>query len=75
VVGRAYEFRVAPAVPETARDAFCDMALGGVPDGTVLRGTIMDDSHLHGVLEQFHALGLTVLAAHPLDRVAAPGRG
>jgi hypothetical protein len=75
MVGRAYEFRVAPAVPETARDAFCDMALGGVPDGTVVRGTIMDDSHLHGVLEQFRGLGLTVLAAHPVDRVGAPGPG
>src|SRR3954453_21515517 len=68
VVGRSYEFRVQPAISEKARDLFCDMALGVVPGGSVLRGTVMDDSHLHGILEQFRALGLTVLAAHPLDR-------
>ena len=68
VAGRLYEFRVQPAVPEKARDAFCDMVIGGAPGGTVLRGTVMDDSHLHGILEQFRALSLTVLEACPLDR-------
>jgi hypothetical protein len=74
VVGRSYEFRVQPAVPEKARDLFCDMTLGVVPGGTVLRGTVMDDSHLHGTLEQFRALGLTVLAARPLDRLVGEPR-
>jgi hypothetical protein len=27
----------------------------------------MDDSHLHGILEQLRALGLTVVSAHPVD--------
>ena len=66
---RSYEFRVEPAVPEAVRDVFCDMELEATSSGTVLRGTIVDDSHLHGILGQLHALGLTVTAAHPLDRL------
>jgi hypothetical protein len=38
----------------------------------VLRGTVVDDSHLHGILGQLHALGLTVIAARPLDRLLRP---
>jgi hypothetical protein len=68
-VSRSYEFRVEPAVPEAVRDVFCDMALEAAPGGTVLRGTVVDDSHLHGILGQLHALGLTVIAARPLDRL------
>jgi hypothetical protein len=66
-VSRPYEFRVEPAVPESARDVFCDMDLEATPGGTVLRGTVIDDSHLHGILGQLHALGLTVVGARPLD--------
>ncbi len=66
-VSRSYEFRVEPAVPEAVRDVFCDMDLAATPGGTVLRGTVVDDSHLHGILGQLHALGLTVTAARPLD--------
>ncbi|CAA9272110.1 MAG: hypothetical protein AVDCRST_MAG54-3062 [uncultured Actinomycetospora sp.] len=65
---RRYEFRVEPAVPAGSRDAFCDMAREDTPTGTVLRGDIVDDSHLHGVLAQLRALGLTVVSAQPLDR-------
>jgi hypothetical protein len=65
---RSYEFRVEPAVPAAARDVFCDMALEDTPTGTVLRGDVVDDSHLHGVLAQLRALGLTVVSAQPLDR-------
>ena len=69
MAGRSYEFRVEPAVPEKERDVFCDMDLAAVAGGTVLTGVVMDDSHLHGILDQFRALGLTVLVARPLDRV------
>jgi hypothetical protein len=69
---RPYEFRVEPAVPPAARDIFCDMAREDTPTGTVLRGDIVDDSHLHGVLEQLRALGLTVVSARPLDRPTRP---
>jgi hypothetical protein len=71
-LGRSYEFRVEPAVPEAVRDVFCDMDLEAAPGGTVLRGTVVDDSHLHGILGQLHALGLTVIAARPLDRLLRP---
>ena len=47
---------------------FCDMDLEATPGGTLLRGTVVDDSHLHGILGQLHALGLIVTVARPLDR-------
>jgi hypothetical protein len=68
---RPWEFRVEPAVPADARDAFCDMVLEDLPAGTVLRGDVVDDAHLHGVLEQLRALGLTVVSARADGR---PGR-
>ncbi|MDF2978466.1 MAG: uncharacterized protein K0S40_3194 [Actinomycetospora sp.] len=69
---RRYEFRVEPAVPAASRDAFCDMEREDTTTGTVLRGDIVDDSHLHGVLAQLRALGLTVVSAQPLDRPLRP---
>jgi hypothetical protein len=62
-----YEFRVDGTLPARARDVFCDMVLEETRPGVVLRGTVMDDSHLHGILEQLRALGLTVVSAHPVD--------
>ncbi|GLZ47558.1 hypothetical protein Acsp06_37430 [Actinomycetospora sp. NBRC 106375] len=69
---RFYEFRVDGRLPVQARDAFCDMDVDADPDvgqtrpGAVLRGTVVDDAHLHGILEQLHLLGLRVVAAHPV---------
>jgi hypothetical protein len=65
---RPYEFRVEPAVPAAAHDVFCDMALEDTPTGTVLRGDVVDDAHLHGVLAQLRAFELTVVSARPLGR-------
>ena len=69
---RRYEFLVEPAVPSASHDVFCDMAREDTTTGTVLRGDIVDDSHLHGVLAQLRALGLTVVSARPLDRPLRP---
>lgn len=65
---RRYEFRVDGPLTGTAREAFCDMDVEEIRPGAVLRGTVVDDAHLHGILEQLRLLGLTVVEAHPLDR-------
>lgn len=63
---RIYEFRVDGRLPAAAHDAFCDMEVREVRPGAVLRGTVIDDAHLHGILEQLRLLGLTVVSAYPL---------
>ena len=69
---RIYEFRVDGSLPAQAREAFCDMDVQEIRPGAVLRGAVIDDAHLHGILEQLRLLGLTVVSAHPLPD-ARPG--
>lgn len=65
---RFYEFRVDGSLPAGAREAFCDMDVREIRPGAVLRGAVIDDAHLHGILEQLRLLGLTVVSAHPVPR-------
>jgi hypothetical protein len=64
---RYYVFRARGTLPERAREAFCDMAVEETPAGATLRGTVIDDSHFHGILEQLRVLGMAVVSAHPAD--------
>ncbi|MCH6170010.1 hypothetical protein [Pseudonocardia alaniniphila] len=63
-----YEFRVDGLLPEWGRDAFCDMRIEEVPAQTVISGTVIDESHLHGIVAQLRALGLTVVSARPVPQ-------
>lgn len=67
-----YEFRVDGRFPEQGHEVLCDLRVEEVPHGAVVRGPVIDDSHLHGILEQFHAWGLTVLSARPVDAPPRP---
>jgi hypothetical protein len=64
---RQYEFRVDGCLSAHAREAFCDMDVEEIRPSAVLRGTVIDDAHLHGILDQLRLLGLTVVSAHPTD--------
>jgi hypothetical protein len=66
--GRHYEFRVDGLLSAHVREAFCDMEVEEIRPGAVLRGAVVDDAHLHGILDQLRGLGLTVVSAHPTDR-------
>jgi hypothetical protein len=74
-----YEFRVDGLLPEWGRDAFCDMRIEEVPAQTVISGAVIDESHLHGIVAQLRALGLTVVSARPVPqappRASRPGAG
>lgn len=70
-----YEFRVDGHFPEQGRETFCDMRVDDVPNGAVLRGGVIDDAHLHGILDQLHAWGLTVVSARPVEVTARRGGG
>jgi hypothetical protein len=59
-----FEFQVDGPISEQAREAFCDMRIEERPEGAALFGTVIDESHLHGILSQCRALGLAVVSAH-----------
>lgn len=64
---RRYEFRVDGRVSGPALDAFGDLDVEEVPPGLILRGDIIDESHLHAVMALFRTLGLRLVWAEPLD--------
>lgn len=61
-----YEFRVEGRLTDEAMAAFGDMRITEVPPETVIDGEVLDESHLHGIIVQLQALGITVVAAHPI---------
>jgi hypothetical protein len=75
---RIYEFRVDGRLPEHCQEAFCGMQLEEVPAGLVLRGPVIDESHLLGIVSELRMLGFTLVSMRPStrpDRAAArPGR-
>ena len=66
-----YEFRVAGRLSENTRGAFPDMTVLDAPPETIIRGEVIDDSHMHGVLALILNLGLRVVS---VNQVADPER-
>lgn len=66
-----YEFRVDGRLPEHSREAFCSMLVEEVPAGLVLRGEVIDEPHLLGIIDQLRVLGLSLVSVRP---VTAPRR-
>ena len=63
---RRYEFRVDGRLSEEARTAFVDMRITEAPPQTIIDGEVLDESHLHGIIVQLQALGITLVSAHPI---------
>ena len=61
-----YEFRVEGQLSERTREAFCGMLVEGVPAGLILRGPVIDEPHLLGIIEQLRVLGLSLVSVHPV---------
>jgi hypothetical protein len=61
-----YEFRVDGRLTEEAKSAFAGMQITEVPLQTAIDGEVLDESHLHGVIVQFQALGITVVSVRPI---------
>ena len=56
-----YEVRIAGAMPEiTARTAFPEWDRRVLPAQTILRGQIVDEAHLYGLLARLRELGVHV---------------
>jgi hypothetical protein len=43
-----------------------DIRITEVPPETVIDGEVLDESHLHGIIVQLQALGITLVSAHPI---------
>jgi hypothetical protein len=69
-----YEFRVDGRLTDQAREAFCDMRIEELPAGAVLRGDVIDQSHLLGILARCRMFGLVVVSAHGVGPRAGAGR-
>jgi len=63
---RRYEFRVDGLLTDEARAAFADMRITEEPPQVVIDGEVLDESHLHGIIAQLHALGITVVSVLPV---------
>ncbi|SFN20246.1 hypothetical protein SAMN05216207_101019 [Pseudonocardia ammonioxydans] len=63
---RPYEFQVEGYLAEQGRESFADLDIEEVPAGLVLRGEVVDESHLHGIMARFRVHGLVVVSAQPL---------
>ena len=66
MASKMYEFRVDGRLPEQEREMFADLHVEEVPAGLVLRGEVIDESHLHGIIAQLGAYGLTIVSAEPV---------
>jgi hypothetical protein len=60
-----YEFRVDGVLSDEARSTFTGMRIVELPPQTLMDGEVIDESHLHGILAQLAALGLTVVSVLP----------
>jgi len=63
-----YEIRVDGCLQEHNREAFYGLQLEEVPVGLVLRGTVIDESHLLGIVSELRVLGLRLVSVRPLGR-------
>ena len=63
-----YEFRVEGRLPGHCREAFCGMHLEEVPAGLVLRGAVIDESHLLGIVSELRMLGVSLVFMGPSTR-------
>ena len=61
-----YEFRVDGRLTDEARDALAGMQITDAPPQTVIDGEVLDESHLHGIIVQLQALGITVVSVQPV---------
>lgn len=68
-VDKTYEIRLKGHLDETWIDMIGDLALSHEDDGTTtLRGNIVDQSALHGMLKKIRDLGMPLLSVNLVDQ-------
>ena len=64
MTSKRYEFRVDGSLSERVGAAFPEMTIHDVPPETIIKGMVVDDSHLHGVLALIQSLGLRLVSVN-----------
>lgn len=67
-----YEIRVAGPVPEDVLEEIEGVRVSIQPVVTVLRGPMVDQASLHGLINRLQNLGLDLIEVRRLDWAAAP---
>jgi pimeloyl-ACP methyl ester carboxylesterase len=75
VRGLGYEFVLRGEIGDRFGVLFEDMRLQRIPGHTVLTGIVLDQAHLHGLIERIQELGIELVSVNPLhERTDARGR-
>lgn len=67
---RRYRIVIRGELSDRFEAAFDDMSLERHEGNTVLVGDIVDQAHLHGLIEQIQALGFELLSVNPVEDLA-----
>lgn len=67
---RTYRIVIRGELSDRFEAAFDDMSLERREGNTVLVGDIVDQAHLHGLIEQIQALGFELLSVNPVEDLA-----
>ena len=70
MASRLYQFHLAGEGREQVREAFPNLQIEELRPGLIARGRIIDESQLHGVLAELHAMGFTIVSVRPLPQDA-----
>lgn len=62
MASKLYQIQLDGDAAEQVREAFPDMQLEELPPGLIVRGLIMDECHLLGVLAELQSLGLKIVS-------------
>jgi hypothetical protein len=65
--GQSYELVVRGEIGERLAPAFQGMRLERSRGFTVLTGRVLDQAHLHGLIERLQELGIELVSINPLD--------
>lgn len=68
-----YEIRVEGIVPAEVLEEIEGVHVTTQPVGTILRGTVVDQAALHGVINRLQSLGLELVEVRRLTRGPAGG--
>jgi hypothetical protein len=64
--GQSYEFVLRGEIGDRFGLVFDGMRLERIQGNTVLTGPVLDQAHLHGVIERIQELGIELVSVNPL---------
>jgi hypothetical protein len=67
-VRQRYEFVLRGEIGDRFGLLFEGMQLARTPGHTVLEGVVLDQAHLHGLIERIQELGIELVSVNPLPR-------